>query len=109
MKDADLSCICEWRKLHKLTLGGLPGVTTGEFLQTLPEKCPALRHLSLANLGPTGQCTYSKNLLSALRRMPHLQDFRFEQTNFNVAWSFLEALYNCKGLQRLCVVARNGE
>ncbi|KAI8483618.1 F-box and leucine-rich repeat protein 18 [Branchiostoma belcheri] len=109
MKDADLSCICEWRKLRKLTLGGLPGVITGEFLQTLPEKCPALRHLSLANLGPTGQCIYSNNLLSALTRMPHLQDFRFEQPNFNIAWSFLEALYNCRDLRRLCVVARNGE
>ncbi|CAH1253760.1 FBXL18 [Branchiostoma lanceolatum] len=109
IKDADLSCICEWQKLRKLTLGALPGVVTGEFLQALPKRCPALRHLSLANLGPTGQCIYSKNLLAALRRMPHLQDFRFEQPNFNVVWSFLEALYNCVDLQRLCVVARNGE
>ncbi|XP_070537763.1 F-box/LRR-repeat protein 18-like [Ptychodera flava] len=108
IRDDDLASISRWQKLCKLTLAWLPGIKHGRSLVTIATNCEQLTSLSLAAIGSSAFCVYSKALTEALPHCHNLKDMRLEQRDFNATAIFWSALTQCHKLQRLCLISPRG-
>lgn len=109
LKDKNFLPICQLTNLTKLTLAGLSGVSSFSSLSKITASCEQLEVLSIAHCGLSGHSGALSSLKSALTNCKKLKKFRLDQPHYILRENILSALYNCKRLEILCIISKNGK
>ena len=100
------SAIAQIKNLQKLTLAGLSGVLSS--LRIITDGCHLIEDLSITH------CTFDQHkpidlISNELPKITHLRKFRVDQPSYVVDNGLFAALSQCKRLETLCIISRNGQ
>lgn len=109
LHDKNYLGICNLKNLRKLTLAGLSGVGSFVSLKQITAECKFLEDLSVAHCGLCGHAGALSSLPQALSNCTNLRKFRLDQPHYILKQQLFNALSNCKQLEVLCIISKNGK
>ena len=109
MHDKNYLGICQFVNLQKLTLAGLSGIGSFLSLKQITSECTLLENLSIAHCGLCGHSGALSSLPQALSNCKNLHKFRLDQPHYVLKEQLFTALSNCKQLEILCIISKNGK